>query len=649
MLLAWHTAAELPVARLTGLYPPGGQSGHSVVVTLTGSDLDGADQLHFVDSRIAARRVKPTTVPKGAADALQFEVSIGADVPARVYDVRAVGRFGVSNPRSFAVDDEPEAAAPVGNTTAVKAMELRLDTAAFAVAEASADQFFRVPLKKGQAAYVSAEALCLDSKMEPAFVVTGPDGRDVIRSRAGAAMGFEAAVSGDYLISVHDVIYRGGAEFFYRLAVMSAPSMDRSRSVAAAAFADDGCLSLARGYGPDFSRHDAVGEARPIIVPCVVDGEFRRPRFRDWYQFDASAGSAYTIEVVSERLGGAAAVAAPAMVVQRASADGKLVDVSLPSEQPGVGIAEFPAPTRDPAYRLTVKDAGSYRMMVRNLYAVTCPYHLIVRRTEPDFALVVVPASPLPEPKDSREVPIWSTLLRPDGTTPIKIAVVRRDGFDGDIALHVTGLPDGVTAGEAVIGHGESSGEIMLTAREDAKGWVGPIKVIGTSLVDGRMIGHEARSGTVVDSTYDAEHKVATVWSRATDEFVVAVSGTDKSAVTVASTQPVVMARAGQKAAIPLKLTRRGEFTTPIGLRVSGHPAFAAAVEQAVDLKSDAASFSLDLAALNTPAGRYVLHMEGQATVKFAGKDVTVGFYSAPFVLEVKPLPPTTTTTQPVK
>ena len=109
--------------------------------------------------------------------------------------------------------------------------------------------------------------------------------------------------------------------------------------------------------------------------------------------------------------------------------------------------------------------------------------------------------------------------------------------------------------------------------------------------------------------------------------------------------EPVVKAMAGQKVAIPLKLTRRGEFTTPIGLRVSGNPAFAAAPEQAVDLKSDAASFSLDLATPNIPAGRYVLHMEGQATVKFAGKDVTAGFYSAPFVLEATPPP----TTKPVK
>jgi hypothetical protein len=427
------------------------------------------------------------------------------------------------------------------------------------------------------------------------------------------------------------------------------PAIDRSRPANAAAFVDDVWLSLARRYPPDSLRHDTAEEARQIVIPCQVESEFRRPQFRDWYQFDAPAGTAYTIEVVSERLGRAAAVAAPAMVVQRASADGKAVDVPLPAEQLGVGIAEFPAPTRDPAYRLAVKDAGSYRVMVRNLYAVTCPYHLVVRRTEPDFALVVVPASPLPQPKDSHEVPIWSTLLRPGGTTPIKIAVVRRDGFDGDIALHVTGLLEGVTAGEAAIAHGETSGEVMLTAREDAKGWVGPIKVIGTSTVDGRMIGHEARSGTVVDSTYDAEHKVATVWPRATEEFMVAVSGTDKSALTVATTQRVVTAMAGQKAAIPLKLTRRGEFTTPIGLRVSGHPAFAAAVEQAVDLKSDAASFSMDLVALNTPAGRYVLHMEGQATVKFAGKDVTAGFYSAPFVLDVKPPPPTTKTTQPVK
>ena len=35
----------------------------------------------------------------------EFTVTIAADVPPGIYDVRAVGTFGVSNPRSFVVGD----------------------------------------------------------------------------------------------------------------------------------------------------------------------------------------------------------------------------------------------------------------------------------------------------------------------------------------------------------------------------------------------------------------------------------------------------------------------------------------------------------------------------------------------------------------
>src|SRR4051812_20176561 len=104
-LASVHAAAELPLARLTTVYPPGGQAGTTVQVTLTGQDLDDVTQLHFAHAGLAARWVKPpTTAP---SQPLKFDVSISAAVAPGVYDLRAIGRFGVTNPRAVEVTARP--------------------------------------------------------------------------------------------------------------------------------------------------------------------------------------------------------------------------------------------------------------------------------------------------------------------------------------------------------------------------------------------------------------------------------------------------------------------------------------------------------------------------------------------------------------
>src|SRR5688572_2629541 len=86
-------SAQLPVARLHSVFPPGGRAGSSVEVTLTGQDLDDAKELRFSHPGIKAE----------PAEGGKFKVAVAADVPAGTHDARAVGRFGISNPRAFSV------------------------------------------------------------------------------------------------------------------------------------------------------------------------------------------------------------------------------------------------------------------------------------------------------------------------------------------------------------------------------------------------------------------------------------------------------------------------------------------------------------------------------------------------------------------
>jgi len=90
--------AQLPVARLSTIFPCGAQVGKTVEVEVTGQDLDDLRDLQFFTTNIT---VKHLTASK-------FSVAISSNAPVGTYDVRAVGRFGISNPRSFAIGDLPE-------------------------------------------------------------------------------------------------------------------------------------------------------------------------------------------------------------------------------------------------------------------------------------------------------------------------------------------------------------------------------------------------------------------------------------------------------------------------------------------------------------------------------------------------------------
>src|SRR3569832_279733 len=89
---------QLPVARLSTVFPPGAQLGVTMEVKIAGSDLDDAREMRFSNPDIAA-----TFKSDG-----QFAVAAKTNVPVGIYDVCVIGRFGASNPRAFVVGDQPE-------------------------------------------------------------------------------------------------------------------------------------------------------------------------------------------------------------------------------------------------------------------------------------------------------------------------------------------------------------------------------------------------------------------------------------------------------------------------------------------------------------------------------------------------------------
>ena len=213
--------AQLPVARLSNLFPPGGRAGSSVDVGVSGQDLDGTTELRFSDPGITASKA-------GDADSQtehKFSVKVGKDVAPGVYEARVVGRFGVSNPRAFAVGDRPEADVTPRHEAA-DAPVLPLGSVASGRCTAGAADFYAIELKKGQRVLVECATREIDARTALVMVLTDPAGHEVERSRRGGLLDYTPAEDGRYTVEVHDLVYRAGPEYFYRLSAGTGPHLD---------------------------------------------------------------------------------------------------------------------------------------------------------------------------------------------------------------------------------------------------------------------------------------------------------------------------------------------------------------------------------------------------------------------------------------
>ena len=93
LLLGSAARADLPSPRLDRVTPLGAAAGSVVEVEVAAGDAEDANTLLFDHKGITAKHVKDR----------KFAVTVGVDVPAGTYDARLVGKYGVTNPRLFAV------------------------------------------------------------------------------------------------------------------------------------------------------------------------------------------------------------------------------------------------------------------------------------------------------------------------------------------------------------------------------------------------------------------------------------------------------------------------------------------------------------------------------------------------------------------
>ena len=188
--MAWrlHSGRKLPVARLTTLFPAGGQQGSTFEVTIDGVDLDDASRLHFSHPGITAQPLQIPLPSSGEAIWIpgRFLMTVAPDVPLGLYEVRAVGRHGISNPKPFLVGDLKELVeeAPTEESSHRDSSTwIALGMTVNGRADEDGVDHYQIQLDKGQRLIADCWAERMDSRMDATLAIADQEGRILAQSR----------------------------------------------------------------------------------------------------------------------------------------------------------------------------------------------------------------------------------------------------------------------------------------------------------------------------------------------------------------------------------------------------------------------------------------------------------------------------------
>jgi hypothetical protein len=542
-LAAGPARAQWPAHRLAAVFPPGGEAGTTVEVTLTGTDLTAGTRLHFGHPGVRAEPVKDQT----------YRVTIAPDATAGHYEAHVFGPLGVSNPRAFVVGIRDEAAEAEPNNDATKSGPLAPGATVNGRLDPATDRdHFAFDGKAGERVVLELEARRIDSRLEPMLRLLDAKGVELEGIDHGLdgdpCLEFVLPADGRYVVALQDVTYGGSPEHVYRLSRHAGPVLDAVRpavvpgeepgplellgrglggtaldgakvggqpveSVATAALAAP-LVHPAGGFVPAgragrgvrvvgapggsgmagrrlvaTATEPVVPEATPndeshpqvIVPPVEVAGAFERPGDADAFDFAATKGDAWQIEVQSGPLG---SPADPTLVVQRLSPTGEPADLAAADDEatpPGLPI---PLASVDAALRWVAPETGRYRLLVADRYGtergdVRFAYRLRVRPARPGFRLYVLPGPLQPAPAGIN--------IRPGGRTTVRAVVERRDGFDGTV--RVEGFDpgrQGPVIETSYIGPGQTSAEVVVEHPEGTFPPLGEVTLRGRSVAGDR-------------------------------------------------------------------------------------------------------------------------------------------------------------------
>ena len=483
-------AAAEAAPRVNYIFPPGGQRGSTVKLTVSGSELGAVTGLFTTGGGLTGK-VEPGT----DAATRTVEIAIAKDAPLGIQQIRFHGPDGLSNTRYFDVGQWPEEAQTPGSGAPLKVTPPI--TVNSRIAGASTRNGVAFNAKAGETLVCEIQGLRILGQINDSWlkgyleivdnlgnVLVSSDGTADDYYRWDPVVTFTAPRDGEYTVWFRDLVWRGAPTAVYRLTVAAMPHAygilplggrrgttanvqfhgpnlkDATSPISIPADADE---FLSVGYtsplGATNRRPFQVSDlpevmqsagnsnrkaAQDVAFPCVVNGRIEMNGLRDFYRFRLDKPQHVALEVWSRRLG---TPMDPDLSLY--DANGKSVGNDDDSRGRDCRME------RDLA-------AGTYTVRVRDIDdrgGIAFPYRLFIAPQQPRFHMVATPDAPA---------------IPTGGSAVLTVKVERTDGFDGDVTVTVAGLPAGVTASVLVIPKGQQEGKITITAAAGAT--LGPFR-----------------------------------------------------------------------------------------------------------------------------------------------------------------------------
>lgn len=661
LLLCSAARADLPSPRLDRVTPLGTASGSSVEVEVLGADIEDTNTLLFDHKGITAKHVKDR----------KFAVTVAADVPAGTYDARLVGKYGVTNPRLFAVSRGlTEVAEKGANDERATAQTVPVNCVINGNSKGGKEAVFRFAAKKGQRVVAECFAQRLDSQLDANLLLTDSEGKQLASNGDYAGkdplVEFIAPKDGDYFVLLNDLSFRGG--FPYRLVISDTPHVENvfPRVVQAGKKAELTIYGRNLGSGAKPSPWSVNDLSLDALTESVTppDDILKRGLFRFT---DHPTGHSVLPTAATCTMHGFQHRGVPLLVT-----DLPITLEQEPNDDPlkpqkltlPVALAGRLDKERDSDwYEIEPPESGSYSFEVycERIAGQADPYLVVLddkdaRVAELDdfgirmnafdghlrdvsgsvnlngkrkyrvlvrdrysrggaryqYVLTIRKATPdfFPAVIHHQNPGPGGTTVRKGGAVYMDVVIHNTGGFSGTITITAEGLPKGLHVAPTTI-NGDSRGVLVLWADKDAPEWVGPITLTAVGKSGDVTITREVRAYTRVWNSTDLNS------SRPTRELVVAVAG-EMAPFALTPAVERIEVEAGKKIDLQVKYERLfPEVKGNMNIIPLSFPNPVKMNTVTVAEGKTEATVTLEVQA-NARPGEYTVVLTGQAQVPFA-------------------------------
>ncbi len=524
---------EPPQPVLAWIYPAGGQRGHTVEVTASGTGIR-PDQVLVTGTGITTR-VLQSKDPSQA----RIAVTIAPDAETGIRELRILNSGGVSNRFRFVVGDLPEINEIEPNSS--KAAPQRVESLPVVIngqiTEGDRD-YFHFHAAAGQTVICEVQARALlpyiadavPGWFDPVLAIYDSSGHqldfaDDFRVNPDPILAFHAPRDGDYTLELRDVIYRGRGDFVYRL-TLGGNSPDTTVRFPKIT------LPLVNAAAPN----DTPAQAQRVTPPIVIEGRIQRPGASGYYQFHARPNERFVMEVQARRYDSPLD-----SILTLYNARHEVVAENDDWTDPTAGMVAHQADSR---ILYTASAEADYVLRIRDVQGKggdDYVYRLLIAPPRPDFTLRITPDNPR---------------LAQGDTAAITVGAVRRDEFNGEIKLSVEGLPPGFATSDAVIPAGQNEGRLTITAPPDAPAGVLSPTVNGFAIIGQETVMRRAESAEAVMQAFAYTHVLPT------EKLWLAVI--PQTAFSITSDAGPIEVKPGSETPITVKVHRKDGVRAPV-------------------------------------------------------------------------------------